>query len=518
MHTTLKKTRPGQLRRSRGGLAAIGLLAVADAPSGSNGRRSAVEAGQVPTITTSRGALMRRIRSLLSFITAMIVMLAGAGMARAAGSPPTTGPAGTRQAAPASPSATFGSFQAATQHANYADYASRSRTGGVQNAQAFAQMQSYLENLYRGVQTVRSFEEEGNTFDCVTTMSQPTVRDLHITHLAAPPVASSPPGGLAGDGLGAAASSRPERGLTNGVGPGTSCPAGTIPMERVTLDAMTRVPNLHAFLSDAHPSYSEDHLHAYGYQNVTNHGVNTTLNLWNPTGDFTLSQQWIVGTQATGNQTVESGWVHDPTDFGPDSVLFVYFTPDGYKTGCYNLDCTGFIQASSKWTLGAALSHYSTTGGPQYVLTMQWQYYLGNWWLQFNNGSGWDPVGYYPASVYGTGPLASGNASITEFGGEVCNGPSGSKCTNPDWPQMGSGAFASAGWQQAAFQNNLSYFDSSNVMHSSTLTPVTQSSGCYSIDFTPSSSGGSWGSYIYFGGPGGFPCLRLQRSPAPPVR
>ena len=196
---------------------------------------------------------MRRIRSLLSFITAMIVMLAGAGMARAAGSPPTTGPAGTRQAAPASPSATFGSFQAATQHANYADYASRSRTGGVQNAQAFAQMQSYLENLYRGVKTVRSFEEEGNTFDCVTTMSQPTVRDLHITHLAAPPVAASPPGGLAGDGLGAAASSRPERGLTNGVGQGTSCPTGTIPMERVTLNAMTRVPNLHAFLSGAHP-------------------------------------------------------------------------------------------------------------------------------------------------------------------------------------------------------------------------------------------------------------------------
>ena len=147
------------------------------------------------------------------------------------------------------------------------------------------------------------------------------------------------------------------------------------------------------------------------------------MNLWNPTGDFSLSQQWIVGTQATGNQTVESGWLHDPTDFGPDSVLFVYFTPDGYKTGCYNLDCTGFIQASSKWTLGAALSHYSTTGGPQYVLTMQWQYYLGNWWLQFNNGSGWDPVGYYPASVYGTGPLASGDASITEFGGEAWQRP-----------------------------------------------------------------------------------------------
>ena len=95
MHTTLKKTRPGELRRSRGGLAAIGLLAGADAPSGSSGPRPAVEASQVPTITTARGALMRRIRSLLSFIAAMIVMLAGAGMAQAASSHVTTGPAGT---------------------------------------------------------------------------------------------------------------------------------------------------------------------------------------------------------------------------------------------------------------------------------------------------------------------------------------------------------------------------------------------------------------------------------------
>ena len=187
-------------------------------------------------------------------------------------------------------------------------------------------------------------------------------------------------------------------------------------------------------------------------------------------------------------------------------MLFIYYTPDGYKTGCYNLTCTGFIQTGSTWTLGAKFPRYSSVGGPQYEVTMEWQYWAGNWWLLLNDGSGWDYVGYYPASIYGSGPLASGNASMTEFGGEVCNGPSGLNCTDPNWPQMGSGNFASAGWQQAAYQRNLSYFDSSNVMHSSTLTPFTQSSKCYSIDFTPSSSGGSWGSYIYFGGPGGYKC------------
>jgi hypothetical protein len=507
MHTTLKKARPGQLRRWRGGLAAIGLLAMADARWGLTGSRPVIEAGQVPTITTARGALMRRIRSLLSFIAATMVMLAGAGMAQAASNHATTGSAGTGQAAPASPNVTFASFQAATRQATYADYASRSQTGGVQNAQAFAQMQSYLANLYRGVQTVSSFEEEGNTFDCVTTMSQPTVQALHITRLAAPPVASSPPGGLAGDGLGAAATSPPEQGLTNGVGPGTSCPAGTIPMERVTLDAMTRFPNLHAFLSTgAAPSYSKGHLHAKGYQDVTNTGDNTTLNLWNPAGDFTLSQQWTVGGSGTGMQTVEGGWVHSTRMFGSDAVLFIYFTPDDYSTGCYNLDCTGFVQVDNTWTLGAGWSHYSTYGGTQYIFTMQWQYYQGNWWLLLKGGGGWTDVGYYPGSTYGSGPLASGNASRTTFGGEVCNGPSGGKCTDPNWPQMGSGNFASAGWQQAAYQHDLFYINSSGTSVWSSLTPVTESSKCYSTTFTPSSSGGSWGSYIYFGGPGGYMC------------
>jgi hypothetical protein len=139
---------------------------------------------------------------------------------------------------------------------------------------------------------------------------------------------------------------------------------------------------------------------------------------------------------------------------------------------------------------------------------MQWKYYEGNWWLLLNPGGGsWTDVGYYPGSMYGSGPLASGKASLTEFGGEVCNGPNGGNdCTNPNWPQMGSGNFASAGWQQAAYQNDLFYINSSGAGINSSLTPVTESSKCYSANFTPASSGGSWGSYIYFGGPGGYEC------------
>ena len=38
------------------------------------------------------------------------------------------------------------------------------------------------------------------------------------------------------------------------------------------------------------------------------------------------------------------------------------------------------------------------------------------------------------------------------------------------------------------------------------LTAVEGSTKCWDIAYTPSSKGGSWGSYFYFGGPGGKVC------------
>ena len=40
---------------------------------------------------------------------------------------------------------------------------------------------------------------------------------------------------------------------------------------------------------------------------------------------------------------------------------------DGYKrTGCYNLDCSGFVQVSRKYSVGAALSPFSHYNAKQY--------------------------------------------------------------------------------------------------------------------------------------------------------
>jgi hypothetical protein len=398
----------------------------------------------------------------------------------------------------------FPAFLRATASAGYRSYARAGRAGGVRDARAFGQMRGYVLATYRGVRVTHSFQYGGSYWDCVTIGSQPTVRDLRLTHIARPP-AASPGARRTGHGLALPLT----LGLRDGYGHAVACPAGTVPMQRLSLARMTRFPTLAAFLAKgpgsagrvaarpaarARVAQNTAHRYAIGYQNITNYGGASWLNVWNPSGTFSLSQQWYANGSGAGTQTVEGGWIHYPAVFGSKSVLFIFSTPNNYTSGCYNLMCAGFVQTSSVVPLGATFTNYSSYGGTQWGFGLQWKYYNGNWWM-FYSGSA---VGYYPGSVFSGGPMAS-NASLTEYGGETFT-PSGA------WPQMGSGKFASAGWTQAAFQNSIFYIPQ-NVNGGtgvwSSLTSLVTNPACYTFAYTPAASGGSWGTYFYFGGPGG---------------
>src|SRR6185369_1026606 len=110
---------------------------------------------------------------------------------------------------------------------------------------------------------------------------------------------------------------------------------------------------------------------------------NSWLNLWNPVVDKdneSISQQWYSGGSGGSTQTLEGGWqVLENKYDTKKAVLFTYWTADNYdKTGCYNLDCSGFVQVNNHWYLGGTWSSYSTTGGTQWGFEMQWKYYRGN--------------------------------------------------------------------------------------------------------------------------------------------
>ncbi len=394
-------------------------------------------------------------------------------------------------AAGSSPFVSFSAFLSGMSAARYASVAAQNAIGAVRSQAAFDEMRSYVLKLYQGVDVQHSYVDNGSYFDCVAGTTQPSARALGITTLATAPKAS---GTVA---AGKAASSRLTLGHKDAYGNAISCPSGTVPMQRLSLDRLTRFATLKAFLAKQ-PTGNPDitpggpHRYAVGYQYVNNYGGNSWLNLWNPSGDFSLSQQWYVAGSGSGTQTVEGGWVHYPAKFGSNAVLFIFFTPNNYTSGCYDLDCTGFVQTSNAFALGGAWSNYSTPGGTQWGFSEQWKYYQGNWWL-FIQGTA---IGYYPGSIYGSGPLATGKSNLTEYGGETYTAGS-------NWPQMGSGRFANAGFGYAAYQNTIFYITQSYGSVWSSLSQIVTNPACYTFQYHDSSEGSSWGTYFYFGGPGG---------------
>ncbi len=418
--------------------------------------------------------------------------------------------------------ASFVSYLDTVRAASIEDYRGKPNTK-VESAPAFEDMRAHVLHMYDGAAVVSSFVLDESYVDCIRIESQPSVRELGIKQIAKPPLGSTSgvkvdvkaPGGLR------YADSPLKHGLKDRFGNAISCPDGTIPMARITLDKLVRYRTLSDFLaktprerrgvhvkggeSEFLPDWDPTHLHAYGYQYVNSYGGNSWLNLWNPAGDFSLSQHWYIGGSGSSTQTVEGGWQVLADKYNTNkAALFIYWTADDYQqTGCYNLDCAGFVQVSNSWYLGGTWSDYSSDGGTQWGFELQWKLYSGNWWLLLKGPGDYEAVGYYPTSIYNGGQLSK-LATLIEYGGET------TRKTGDSWPQMGSGASANQGWQHAAFQNTIFYIprdENGGVGVWSELTGMAEGlATCYSINVIPAASGGSWGSNFFYGGPGSSTC------------
>jgi hypothetical protein len=396
-----------------------------------------------------------------------------------------------------------------------------SRPGNrVRDVRSFEQMRQHILLLYQGVEVSHSFMRDSDYFDCVPIEQQPSVKVLHLKEVALPPMASMAAASPSSDGgVQTAKSMTPTAQLgpddqVDQFGNSTKCEEHTIPMRRVTLDELSRFQTVEEFLekgphgaghvvtSDQAPALATPtHKYAYTYQVVNNWGGNSDLSNWNPTvttllGEvFSLSQQWYAGGSGSALQTVEGGWQVFPQKYGTtNAVLFIYWTATGYQgTGCYNLDCPAFVQTNSNWSLGSRFVYYSTLGGAQASIQLQWRLYAGNWWLYLQGQA----VGYYPGSIYRGGQLTR-NATLIEYGGETVG--------STVWPSMGSGHFASAGWQYAAYQRNIFYLNTSSTTQWARLTAAQPSPTCYTVAGPSWSTTSGWGVYFYFGGPGGTSC------------
>ncbi|XP_010412627.1 PREDICTED: uncharacterized protein LOC104698956 [Camelina sativa] len=97
------------------------------------------------------------------------------------------------------------------------------------------------------------------------------------------------------------------------------------------------------------------------------------------------------------------------------------------KTGCLNLECSGFVQVSNQFAVGSAFSPTSSYGGNQFDVTMFiWKDANdGNWWLIIDSSL----IGYWPEKLFTH--LAHGPAELVLWGGEIVNTHAATASTLP---------------------------------------------------------------------------------------
>ncbi|XP_073115992.1 protein neprosin [Elaeis guineensis] len=287
------------------------------------------------------------------------------------------------------------------------------------------------------------------------------------------------------------------------------CPEHTIPIRRTKKDDVLRASSVETYGKKRHnrtPNGASPlingNLHEHSYASVTGdkyYGTKVDINVWNPyveePSEFSLSQLWILGGANENLNSVEAGWQVFPQIYGDNrTTLFVYWTRDNYgKTGCYNLNCAGFVQVSNEIAVGSSLSSISSYGGPQYDITLLvWKDpQTGNWWLQFGDQS---PLGYWPSSLF---DYLSDSANLVEWGGEVYNPRPNGKHTAT---VMGSGHFAEEGYGKASCIKNIQIVDQSNNLQTPQgIMTAAEHPNCYDVS---QPSNGDLGTHFFYGGPG----------------
>jgi len=106
-------------------------------------------------------------------------------------------------------------------------------------------------------------------------------------------------------------------------------------------------------------------------------------------------------------------------------------------------------------------------------------------------------IGYYDEKIF-NGKQMTKNAEEITYGGETYS-------TTNKWPEMGSGASPDKGWKLAAFQSNINYTDTDRKVKAPNFNIIEQGN-CYKVDTPAVPQAAGWGTYFFFGGPGGNDC------------
>ncbi|MQL78787.1 hypothetical protein Taro_011229 [Colocasia esculenta] len=269
-----------------------------------------------------------------------------------------------------------------------------------------------------------------------------------------------------------------------------SCPPGSIPVERtqrnshfgrnLSINHWYMAP--HHFRQHTGRNSFEDGSEVHEYSTIRLHGnfygAKASINVWNPKtekqNELSVSQIWVASEDLV--TSLEAGWM-----------------VNHYLTGCYNIDCPGFVQTNRNTLLSTYLRPVSVYGGPQYVIDIEIfkDRITGNWWLR---RQGVD-MGYWPNQLV---PSLAGGARRIDFGGEIAYIKSGAH-TSTD---MGSGHYPYEGFSKSSFFRKVEVLDPSYVYRNPEHASVSvDNGGCYDLEIGRKQDG-PWGYFFFYGGPG----------------
>ena len=256
--------------------------------------------------------------------------------------------------------------------------------------------------------------------------------------------------------------------------------------------------------------------HASSFQAGTFYGCQANIAVYTPVIDSSKPNDHSIMQFGLQNydlpkpnqpQSLEAGWTVDVGLNGDATPhLFTYYTINGYQrdgdgTGGYNELQKGWVQVDRNVHPGAKINGTSVIGGQQVELSIRYQLFHMNWWLEVQGI--W--LGYYPATLFdptGAPPRAlSDHATVAGFWGEVDSTLADPAKTND---QMGSGQFGETGWQHACYQKNLKVQTDVGVPSDFNGSSSAEDSSYYDIAQTMQ-SGTDWGSYFFAGGRGAPP-------------
>jgi hypothetical protein len=453
---------------------------------------------------------------------------------------------GTKSPRVGSPAATtslvkFTDFQSHVKSAAYESYKGK-KGSRVQSKAAFEKMRAHLLDRYKSHPVKHTFVQDGVAIDCVPINQQPALQNKllagHKLQLTPPAV----PGGKGRKGAPKAAGKATEakggkvpgkpqpvslglrKGQKDKLGNEMAAPAGTIPIRRLTLDDLTRFRTLEEFQTQissvrrqpARPKSSRRSFKqpgvvdqtsirnttAGGFQNVQNVGAQALLGLWQPkVPDGAVSSSQV--TVSAGNQSIEAGWMVNPSLVGTTSPFLYVAADQGNGLLVLNLQGVGrgdrplFVQTNPSIVLGSPLGPVSVRGGAQHSFQVSWKQdeATGNWFLFVGSvdSDNLTAVGYYPNSVFGIGKLSQ-IADKVFFGGRVIK-------TGGVFAEMGSGALPQKGANQAASQTNCVFFPIAGGFSLTKLEERGDVQNNYVAELH-NSSGTVFDTFLFFGGDG----------------